>query len=88
MIAAQKQLIENADTVQERIAQVQREGKVHRLMNSWVSWHGDKMVWMSTHEWNNSSTEILKNEGLWLEHQTAKLNEGISSVNKSVSKQH
>lgn len=31
MIAAQKQLIENADAVQERIAQVQREGKVHRM---------------------------------------------------------
>lgn len=30
MIAAQKQLIENADAVQERIAQVQREGKVCR----------------------------------------------------------
>ena len=28
MIAAQKQLIENADSVQERIAQVQREGTV------------------------------------------------------------
>lgn len=27
MIAAQKQLIESADAVQERIAQVQREGK-------------------------------------------------------------
>lgn len=31
MIAAQKQLIENAETIQERIAQVQREGKVYRL---------------------------------------------------------
>lgn len=45
MIAAQKHLIENADTVQEKIAQVQREGKMHRLMKSEL-----KMVWMSTHE--------------------------------------
>ncbi len=42
MIAAQKQLIENADAVQERIAQVQREGKVHKRMrdkqmNGWTS---------------------------------------------------
>lgn len=41
MIAAQKQLIENADAVQERIAQVQRDGKYsvqasETWMNSWM----------------------------------------------------
>lgn len=74
MIAAQKHLIENADTVQEKIAQVQREGKMHRLMKSKL-----KMVWMSTHEWNYCHTEILKNEWTY---------RGMSSVNKSVSKQY
>ena len=38
MIAAQKQLIENADVVQERIAQVQREGRGERAMSKWIKW--------------------------------------------------
>lgn len=36
MIAAQKQLIENADAVQERIAQVQREGTVAQDSARWM----------------------------------------------------
>lgn len=43
MISAQKQLIENADTVQERIAQVQREGKVHRpVRGQWMAGWADE----------------------------------------------
>lgn len=31
MIGAQKQLLENADAIQEKIAQVQKEGKLYRI---------------------------------------------------------
>lgn len=41
MIAAQKQLIENADAIQERIAMVQKEGK---LWERWVVKGADMVI--------------------------------------------
>jgi hypothetical protein len=45
MIAAQKQLIENADVVQERIAQVQREGRGgERATAKWMKWENTALT--------------------------------------------
>lgn len=73
MIAAQKQLIENADAVQERVAQVQREGNVSAHEWNDCRTSGSAQI-IRIYQMNNSdSTE---------------LNEGESSENKSASKQH
>lgn len=38
MISALKQLLENADAIQEKIVQVQKEGERDRILGSWINW--------------------------------------------------